>query len=388
MKAVLDGIYKHNGRFYFRPVKPDGKRTIRRLKGHTQKQAKADYDRRVNRGLEKELTTGEALQEYKLRGCPDRRGRTRITIESEKVRVDNLLKYFVSLKCHEIKPSVLYDYITFRMKNVSKRKQGCPGRKVADMEISTLRSACRWAVRWGLLQQDPFKIIERPSYGETIRHCRETAPRSGDELHALARYFFENPSYQVYGWLILIQAMIGLRVSELLGLKVGAEAGDPGSIVDGILWLRRKKSGANNFHRIQPELASCLEAFWQWRATKSGPWWFPAVANGQKHPQAATYCEELQKAAKIITKSPRTTHGLRSMYVTVRRGQGAPDALIALEIGQITGGREIVRTYGEATPLKISWMPATDKPAWESIYQLYTITNISEHVSSEHKQAG
>jgi len=385
-KNVADGIYKFRGRFYYRPYRADGKRTWRALPGATLKAARQHFHKLTGQGVESSLTVGEAIAVYRAADCPDGRrlARTGDRLKAEVWRCDMLDTFWNAAQCANITAASLDEYADWRIKRA---KKGHGGRAV-DLEIVTLKNAVRWAVRKDLLQTDPFKHITVSSYRKpTVKHCRESAPRSGDELHDLAGALFDSKRSQVLGWLTLITAMVGCRISEMLALRTDAKQGEPGNITNGVLWLRRKKKGANNFFVMHDDLKECLRHFDLWRQ-KQGPrvresvWWFPGKIAGQPvEIQALTHA--LQRAGKIVAKAARTAHGLRSFYVTCRRSQGASDAQIALEMGHLSGGREIVRTYGDATPEKVHWMPSEGDPAWtdEALYQNYTSAlTKSEHV--------
>lgn len=387
-ERVADGIYKLNGHFYCRPKKPDGKWTWRSLRAPTLKAAKAEYARRSGRALDIKFTCGDALRHYIAAGCPNkhRQARDGVQGDQELSRAGSLLTYWSEFPCVQLSNAALDDFADWRIRHCRK---GFHGGRAADLEIVTLKNAVRWVVRRGLLAQDPFALLKISAYRKPIiRHCRESAPRSGDELHDIAAHLFEEPRGQVIAWLALITAMVGGRVSEMISLRTDAGPQEPGNITDGVLWLRRAKKGSNNFFRIHPDLQVALEEFWRWRKWKLGKrksdWWF--IGKDVSTPigeQSLTHA--LRRAGELVCGTVRTAHGLRSFYVTVRRSQGASDPQIALEIGQTSGGREIVRTYGEATPIKVSWMPEKGKPAWEELYKFYQSSLPCKQVSKKGK---
>lgn len=379
---IADGIYKIGAHFYHRPKKPDGKRTWRSLDARTVKAAKLALQRATGDPLDSSLRVSEAIQVYLAAGCPDKRRQARADkyLTQEKARCKTLLKYWTDFQCARMTANAIDDYADWRIKNAKKGHGG----RAADLDIVTLKNALRWSARKGLLQRDPFELITVSSYrNPKIRHCREVAPASGDELHQIAAHLFEESRGQVLGWLTLITAMVGGRVSEMTGLRIDAAPQEPGSVTDGILWLRRKKKGAHNFLKVHPVLRAALDEFFRWhrwRFAGKSPWWFPGEdISRPAHDKALT--NALRRVGMLIAGARRTAHGLRSFYVTCRRSEGLSDAEIALETGQITGGREIVRTYGEATPHKVSWMPKEGKPAWEELYNFYTTTDPARPVS-------
>lgn len=379
MKNIGNGVYEKEGHFYYRPVKPDGKRTWRALDAVTSKAALAEKARLDGRGLDGKLTIGDAIQIYTTAGCPDKRRVERMGkyLSQELSRCDTLAKYWAAFQCSRLNNAELDNYADWRMKQARENGWKHGGRAV-DLDIVTLRHVTRWAVRKGQLSRDPFVEIEVSSYrNPKTRHCREVAPRSGDELHDLAGQLMESPKSVTLGWMTLITAMVGFRVSEIAALRLDATGEEPGSITNGILWVTRKKKGANNFFVIHPDLERALHYFFEWRRKqkrfKKSPWWFPGFVDPKSQIRECSLTHALQRTARLLELPPRTAHGLRSFYVTVRRGEGASDAQIALDTGQTSGGREIVKTYGDATPLKVSWMPTKGKPAWAILYPSCTM---------------
>lgn len=387
MKRVADGIYSLKGHFYYRPKKPDGNYTWRALDGRTLKTARVNHRRVLGLDFDEGLTVGEAIRVYQAADCPDKRRQQRAAeyLKAEHCRCVMLLKFWESAKCAAITSALVDDYADWRIKHAKKGHGG----RAADLDIITLKNALRWVSRRGLLRNNPFEHLTVSSYRKgKIRHCREVAPKSGTELHDLAANLMEDERSALLGWLTLITAMVGCRISEMTGLRTDAKEGEPGSITADVLWLRRKKKGANNFFRIHPALKACLDAFFAWRGKqkkfKASPWWFPG-RNGGGPVDKDSLTHALHRVGLLVAKEPRTAHGLRSFYVTCRRSEGMSDAQIALETGQISGGREIVRTYGDATPRKVSWLPESRKPVWE-LYENYTNTKPASLVSTKPKR--
>lgn len=241
--------------------------------------------------------------------------------------------------------------------------------RAVDLELNTLKNVFKFAVRSGWLLRNPLDF-RRPAYcnSSTVRHCRECAPRSAEELHAHALFFFEDPGTEVLGWQLLFEAFTGCRTSEALALRTDAKAEhEPGFVAGDVLWLQRAKGGVNNFFRVHPALALYLAAWRSWHDERQGGslWWFPGT-DGQR-PGVDTLSGALRRSSKLLHPGYRvTSHGLRSYYVTVRRSQGASDAQIAIELGQRTGPSLIVQVYGDNRPAALDWLPK-GKPAWEVI---------------------
>lgn len=375
---VADGIYRNGKHFYYRPRTPDGRRTWRALDAATLKAARIAYAR-VSGKADGTLTVGEAVEVYLAADCPQRNRQPRQgrQLDLEKGRCRTLLEYWRKFPCSSITTAALDDFADWRIEKGR-------GARAAELDIVCLKNALRWAARRGLLATNPFDTIKTTGYRTTVRHCREVAPRSGDELHDLAAHLFDEPRSVVLGWLTLLTAMVGGRISEMLSLRMDAKAGEPGNISDGVLWLRRAKKGSHPFLKIHPALEQCLNHFFSWRKiislrSASSPWWFPGRTRGEPISEQSL-SHALRRAGKLLVRQPRTAHGLRSFYVTCRRSEGVSDADIALEVGQVSGGREIVRTYGEASPVKVGWLPTKGEPAWQhltksqkvELYHFYT----------------
>jgi len=310
-----------------------------------------------------QTTIGECLQAFCLQGCPakNRQPREGASLKAERAKCDSLFAFFGGMTARQLTPLTIDQYADWRIKRV---KRGTGGRTV-DLDLVTLKAALRWAVRTGRISTNPLGSIELSSYRTgQVKHCRESAPRSGDELHALAAHFFEDKSSETFGWMTLICALTGLRISEARRLRMESTGEESGSIEGDVLWVRRSKRGANNFVRIHPALADCLAAHRTWHRGRhpKSPWWFPG-RGGKGVIDITSLTHALTRAGELFD-GPRTAHGLRSFYVTVRRSQGVSDAQIALELGQISGGSVIVKTYGDASPRKLDWCPSGDAPAW------------------------
>ncbi len=373
--AIADGIYKDSrtGNFYWRPRQPNGKPTYRKLNAATLALARIRFREersKLDQGspLQIRRTVGEILTAYKSAGCPDRKRKRRDgrQLYQEEKRVEQLLKWWEQSKVESVSQRVLDSYADYRMKNC----KGHGGRAV-DIEVNTLRNAFRYAVRAHLIPVNPLAspVETFARSGKEVRHCRDCAPGSGDELHSIAAYFFESKKSEVLGWLTFFQALTGCRISELTALRLDAGPQEPGHVSDGILWLARRKGGVNNFFSITPELRDCLDHFRQWHISRYpvSPMFFPSPYDQSKAVDECALTRGLARAATKLGVSHRTSHGLRSYYVTVRRGQGAHDGIIALEIGQRTGGKEILKVYGDALPVKLSWLPSDGKePVWKS----------------------
>jgi integrase len=234
------------------------------------------------------------------------------------------------------------------------------GKVSVDVELTVLSCVLSWAVASEFIEYN-FIGTQRPRQvrGSEVRHCRDLAPESGDELHQLAMELFSKPDSEVFGWQLFMEAFTGCRTSEVLALRMDARPSQPGFVDGEYLWLKRLKRGVNPYAMIHPALREMIEAHHEWHRTRfpdGSPWWFPGQSIGLP-PDAGSLTRTMQRAAQNLGLPPRISHGLRSFYVTVRRSQGASDAQIAAEIG-ITSVKLIRETYGDIPPT------GKDVPVW------------------------
>lgn len=252
-------------------------------------------------------------------------------------------------------------------------KQG-RGPVAIDSEMITLRTAWTHATKFpdetGVTDVPSFRWHQRRRQRADVYHCRERQPENANELHEIAAHFFNRRIDQCsMGWFVLMQSMIGCRASELLKLRTDAKTRNEPGFDDGEhLWLYRSKThkGTSPFAKIHPELREVLDAHRNWHsvAFPRCPWFFPSCrVKAESKAIGAFAVASAFAGIHKATGKDRTSHGLRSYYVNVRRSQGATDAEIALEIGHKTT-KLIVETYGEILPIKIGWRP-DGPPAWE-----------------------
>lgn len=385
MVRVAEGIYKRGDKFYERP-RIDGRPTFRLLPARTLTQAKAIYhsrrerDRLAKEGIgespyarQKAKTIGELLEVYREAGCPDRKrkARTGKQLEQEQSRLKFLFDYWKLQPAATLTMPDLDRYGNTRMGQV---KRGT-GARAVDLEIQTLANAYSHGVRIGIVPNNPIGS-ERPRFYalSDARHCRDCAPESTEEFHRLAAALLEEPGSAVLGWQLLFEGMTGVRTNEALNLRWDATKGKPGFIEDGQwLWLQRSKRGVNPFVVLYPELKEMLGGLKEWHKANfpKSPWYFPSPRNeGQSAVNLTSLNHALIRISPLICGgNPRTSHGLRAYYVTLRRSQGIPDGQIAAEIGDKTASL-IETTYGSIPPnwrgkKALSWIPSGFSPAWE-----------------------
>lgn len=383
----LDG---RTGHFYWRPRKPDGKRTFRFL-ARTLKVAREILSAqqtaiaRAAAGLQAHPLTpvasnpllGELLERYKF---------VFTTTDEERKTNTRELNRLEKLAWWKTKTLLQLDATAIDAYAVARRRKikGGDGGRALDLELNTLRNVIRHALKVRAIDRDPFVGLDVPRFSkpsDQVNHCRDKAPASADELHLIAADLFESPRSDALGWQLLIAAMTGCRTAELLKLRHDATGRQPGSIeaISGrpppyapegtqqILWLKRSKKGCNPWAYVHPALADCLAALGAWRAARfpETPWYFPSYrTSGHVDPGALTHA--LAVLGPRLAKAERTAHGLRSFYVTVRRSHGVPDPIIALEIGHRSGGALMCRVYGDAAPIQLDFTPTKFKPAWSS----------------------
>lgn len=371
-KRVAPGIYRYqDGTFYERP-RIGGKRTWRKLWSRTVAQAKVELStrrsdhHRAALGLAEDPyranpTILQLLEAYAKAGFPSDRGHPRAerTRLDESKRLDRLKAAFGSLKVRELAQSRVRAFGASR-----------PSR-AADLDLYTLRNAIRHGISIGQLDRDPVDAWPRFRSGLAVRHCRDSAPASGDELHRLAAYIFRSPIMAPVGWWLLLLALTGCRRSEVLDLRMDAGPREPGFVEGQWIWLRRRKGGINPFALITPPLKDCIEAHHAWhrKAFPDHPYWIPHRHDKQSPAPADSLGKALGRACKALGLPHRHPHALRAFYVTVRRSQGIADAQIAAEIGDATGASIIASTYGAVPPNwqggpELGFLPLTAPLAW------------------------
>lgn len=242
-RRIADHIYRDSrtGNLYERPIIA-GRRTWRKLDGHTLKLARESLAQRradVARSklgfarspyAPKPQPIGELLDAYESAGCPDRRGvpRTGYALHHEQARISLLRPYWSQLReLHPITDPRRY----FAHRSKTRRNKTAHGGRAVDLELATLSNAFAHAVRTGKLLVNP--LSERPRFQtRPTRHCRDSAPRNADELHQLARYLLSSakPSTVLLGWQLLLEAFTGCRTSEILRLRWDAKNHEPGHL--------------------------------------------------------------------------------------------------------------------------------------------------------------
>lgn len=386
-ERVGDGLYRSQyGKLYSRPV-INGKRTFRKLKARTIKEAKAELAAlqteaaRAAVGLGRDpygpapATVGKLIEAYQAAGCPTVKGgpRSGRQLILEKRRTDKLMQFWKDRPADKVKMPDMYDYWGVRRPQI---KKGNGGRSV-DMELWTLTTVLGFAVQRGLIDRQPFHG-KRPKFRpKEIRHCRNYMPENGDVLHQIAETLFDGHyDSQALGWFVLLLAMTGCRKSEVLNMRWDAtNRRQPGFIEGDWLWVSRAKGGVNPFVQIHPDLRQLLDNMQVWRSTLKEPTpWFIPGRNLNKSANEQALNNALERVTELLKVPHCTPHGLRAYYVTLRRSAGISDAQIAAEIGDASGAAIITATYGGIPPNwaqtgapKLRWMPSYGEPAWAAL---------------------
>jgi integrase len=279
--------------------------------------------------------------------CPDGRleARTAVVCEQQRARINTVCEFAGNIKLSDISLSMCVKYAAWRKE---KALQGT-GEVSADMDLQVLSNALNWAASSGMIPFNP--ILRRPRFRKArdVVHCRERAPRCIDDVHLVARELFQSKASQVLGWQMLFEAHTGARTNEVLGMKYGVSSG-PGYWNVTSLYIQRSKHGINPWIPMTPILHQMLKAHAQWHksAFPFSPWMFPGQ-DGIRSVTPGALTRKLAVECKKAGYDKWTSHGMRSLYVTIRRSQGISDAQIAGEIGDRTVSL-ISTTYGDRPP--------------------------------------
>jgi integrase len=384
---VEAGIYRNtSSNVYFERPKIHGRRTWRSLETSNLKYAREElHKRRAAVGTDKDpyaepeaATVGEIISRYQKDGYLDKNlsGRTGGTLVEEERNCGKLLQFWSAIPVATVTDAICDRYRDWRIKRV---KSGT-GKRVIDRELNTLNNAFRYAKRRAIVRLNP--VADRPRYqtSKEVRHCREFMPGNTDELHEFVAVLMKNPHSVVLGFQQLFEAMTGLRTSEILKLRTAATSNEPGYVTpDGKslrVWRCKGQHSVNPFAKVHDGLKALLEAHKKWKEENypESPWYFPSPrgVDGPVEKRALGHALlrlHLKKGMKKFI-----SHGMRAFYVTVRRSHGITDPQIAFEIGHTSGGATLAAVYGGVPPHwmtgegpKMSWLPISVKPAWESI---------------------
>jgi integrase len=320
---------------------------------------------------------------------PDQDGEPHVGdhLRAIKDNLEDLRVMFDEVFVDELDQDRLDAYRDWRKGNV-KKVRGGEGARTVDKELTTFSKALSWSVRKKVITSNPIKERAKYCKAKNVLHCRDLRPDTVDELHEIAEKLFEVPQSEVLGWQALFEGMTGLRTCEILNWKITRRGDIPGGLTQdrGSLCVRRAKKGStsidNPYLPVDQFLKEALDAHAKWRKKRypNSKWFFPGTrskkgrGNAGKKPVAkgalTAALNRLWADHKI--KKHMTSHGLRALYVWVRRSQGADDSQIAFEIGH-SSPLMIQRVYGSCPPHwrtgkapNYSWRPA-GKLAWSQL---------------------
>jgi hypothetical protein len=391
-------LYLHvNGTYYHRTT-AGGKNTYTSLATQRQDQALKNQKALELRGFAAEqglevdepsepVTVVDVIKRYEQDGYPDRRGRRRADkLKDHDYRelpyCETLKEGFKGKLVNDLSPKALDAYHEWRVATVSAGAQSSlprQGHRVTDLELNTLNSALKWAMRKELIKSNPIASRTRYHSSKDARHAREVAPASIDEVHHIASILFSTSRSEVLGWQILFEAQTGLRCDEVISLRTDARSDEAGGIsADGktICIHRAKEQGiVCNFLEIHAGLALTIKAHAAWKAARypNSPFHLPGLRYSDTQPVGISSLSHalLNLFKEGTLKKHFTSHGMRSFYVWARRSQGAGDPRIAYELNQIGGVKTLEQVYGsipahweEGGVVPWSWLP-TGKFAWD-----------------------
>jgi integrase len=313
------------------------------------------------------VTVSATLDRFEHDGCPNKSGHPRQDLTQPKSALPFLKKFFGELPVDNLTQKTLDDYHDWRVKQTARSA----GHRTTDLDLQILSVAISWAKRKDMVKTNPIESHQRYTDPRTVRHAKDVAPTDMAEVHKMAREYFQRPNSQVLGWQLLFAAMTGQRTEELLALRSDAAAEDPGWITkDGqSLYVRRVKNPTreNPCVFIHKDLKRLLKAHAKWK-TKRYPtcgWYFPGRDGENVLSDGA-----LAKSLKKREGKQVTPHGLRALYVRIRRSNGIQDSQIAWEINHTSGVSTLEGIYGGVPPHwmtgkgpKLAWIPSA--PAWQ-----------------------
>ncbi len=370
-KAIGGGLYANKqGEFWIRPT-VHGNRTWHKLKAINRKEAQAEavaFEDEVEQEKAKgeEMDIHEVTASFLAAYCPnsrlEKRGNFQIAVHAR--RLSTIAMHMGEIEIRSLKISDCVEYCAWRKQQA---KHGT-GERSAEMDLQCLSNALNWAVSMGYIESNPIRTRPRFVKSSEVRHCRDCAPESIDQVHAAAGVLFQDKRSAVLGWQLLFEALTGCRTSEILEMRLDAKPQESGWYNEKALFVRRSKSGINPWIPMTQPLWELIGQFTVWRLSYGGDYLFPGnggighVTKGALTKRLTTVCEQLGF-------KKWTSHGMRSFYVTVRRSQGASDAQIAGEIGDKTVSL-ISSTYGDRPPNWVggevlSFTPET--PAWNTL---------------------
>lgn len=350
--------------------------------------------------LRGQLTVGALLDHYVACRCPGRKTepRTGSALAAEERQVTILKRWWDDKCASQVSEGDQDLYHKWRLTTVTKGT----GNRTTQLELVVLKNALRWAVRSKKLDRMPLTQHYAFVDPKQVEHARKFMPRSGDEVHVLARAHFQSRDTEVYGWLGLLEAFTGLRDAEARQLLAAPQRADPlskpppGFMDTRYLHVVRVKNGKNPRIRLddpeRPEIRPLIERILAWKAARypESRWLLPRLDGGQLC--KGQHTKLLGETCARLGLPERHGHGHRAYYASVRLAQGTSTQDVATELGQGSGDELVRDVYGmepdefdeqywkSLAPI-FTWLPNTagTAPAWE-ILNLPTgkIVNINQ----------
>lgn len=393
------GLYQEGAIYLERPY-IDGRQTWRKLNARTERLARVELGK--NRADQALSRRGLATDPYKPQlagnsiaflcdyylsnGCPKRKGkRTPQTLREEKTRVATLSQYWGKKLPADVTAENQTKYRDWRLARLKRKASGESagrgGLRQVDKELITLSNIFRWAV----LNQQKTGVTKNPLRDcrltfqdpDTITHCRDRRPENAEQIHAVARYLLhEGPRSEVFAWFMLFQHFTAQRAHEVCHYRLDAKYGEPGYFLGkdgkvGKCFFHYRSSSSKGTHphsEIFPLFRECIEAFLLWHRQRYGarsPWFFPSPEDPSRPVAPGSLTQAFRRVCPAVgIDRPWTSHSMRSWKACLLLSHGMAPGIVASMLGQRSGERLIITTYGEPLPYKLQWRPETGTPAW------------------------
>jgi integrase len=238
------------------------------------------------------------------------------------------------------------------------------GRKLATSSVASLRgnmsTIFRAAMADRIITSNPFTGLSVRKRGRKV----EVVPPTVAEVKALAATI--KPDMEC---MVIVQAATGLRISELLALRVFIDI-DMGRRVihvteqmadTGFERVPLKTEGSARDMRMPEHVVKALAAHMQlfppvdgyvFTGANGKPWHYEQF-NGQ-----------LARAAKAAGTARFTSHAFRHHYASVLIAANYSAPFIAKRLGHTDGGRLVMSTYGHLWPSSEDGYVAALEAAW------------------------
>lgn len=334
--------------------------------------------------IKKSPLIGGLLDKYREAGYPNARQKPRDKessyFQDQESYHTTLKQFFAQKYVGELRPSLLNEYHRWR-KCPGRLRAGATGDRITDLELTCLSNALTWAAGEDVVQANPIKSRTRYQSGKDVRHCKDLAPEDMNDVHRACVRLFSSRRSETLGWQATFEAMSGVRTSEALAMRLDAKPGEPGAVSsDGDhLYVRRARKTAveNPLVLLHEGLKEWIPAHLEWHQQRypNSPWFFPNLRDdGAKHVSKCALTTKFRELFEDKVLDRRfSSHGMRAVYVRIRRSQGVSDPQIAIELNQYGGVATLVKCYGAVPPSwldgkspKLPWIPSIVR-AWSFI---------------------